>query len=530
MQIHVRVNEEGALRNQRFAFTNRFTLVCELLQNARRARATHARIEYEEATRRLRISDDGHGVKDFQALLTLHESGWDSDTQGEERPFGVGFSKCLYASSRCIVRSGDRFIDFRTAEALQKNAIDVHLDSRGAIQGTEVELHDVDLSGLDDRIGRLCEGFAIDVTYNGRLIDRPYARDHIEAIATPIGALHLAGTRSGNFSTRTLVFLQGLRVSGPMEYSPGHVNIVHLDSRMFRARLPDRDCLIDVDDHLPCIHTEIRQQWRIVLEGTKRTLPASTWVERYFRAMGAFGHRDLLNDVDDLPRHVCSAIVDYPIQQDEYQAPFLDPDIAPPLRQRIESGETILVDLDPVDATSAATWMYAFAHRYLVINPYELHEGHWCHTQVRRLDAAQIHLEAVGVQTRALFDGRWIRVTVVLCASVRLCLGDDAVDIADDGVFHDDVLYIPAGETTGKAVRQASDYTDHMDRFLHDDLHADLAALADLIRQLRSTDPSTTLDSLLAPLHLQKYPVLRGKTFRLTVAGDSDTCTIDLIE
>ena len=40
MKIQVRINEEGALRNQRYAFTDRFTLVSELLQNARRAAAT----------------------------------------------------------------------------------------------------------------------------------------------------------------------------------------------------------------------------------------------------------------------------------------------------------------------------------------------------------------------------------------------------------------------------------------------------------------------------------------------------------
>ena len=37
MHIQVRINEEGTLRNQRYAFTDRFTLVTELLQNARRA-------------------------------------------------------------------------------------------------------------------------------------------------------------------------------------------------------------------------------------------------------------------------------------------------------------------------------------------------------------------------------------------------------------------------------------------------------------------------------------------------------------
>ena len=104
MQIQVRINEEGALRNQRFAFTDRFTLVSELLQNARRAGATSIAINHDAEARTLTVSDNGRGIDDFQKLLTFNESGWDETTCDAENPFGVGFSKCLYAASRCIVR------------------------------------------------------------------------------------------------------------------------------------------------------------------------------------------------------------------------------------------------------------------------------------------------------------------------------------------------------------------------------------------------------------------------------------------
>jgi len=50
MQIKVRINEEGALRNQRYAFTDRFTLISELLQNARRAGATQIEVEHDAHT------------------------------------------------------------------------------------------------------------------------------------------------------------------------------------------------------------------------------------------------------------------------------------------------------------------------------------------------------------------------------------------------------------------------------------------------------------------------------------------------
>jgi hypothetical protein len=132
MQIQVRINEEGALRNQRFAFTDRFTLVSELLQNARRAGATSIAIDHDAEARTLTVRDNGRGIDDFQKLLTFNESGWDEPTCDAENPFGVGFSKCLYAASRCIVRSRGLCADFDTAAALARTPIDVVESGRSA--------------------------------------------------------------------------------------------------------------------------------------------------------------------------------------------------------------------------------------------------------------------------------------------------------------------------------------------------------------------------------------------------------------
>ena len=52
---------------------------------------------------KVQVHDNGHGVADFQKLLSLHESGWDAATHDEEQPFGIGFSKCLYSATRCVV-------------------------------------------------------------------------------------------------------------------------------------------------------------------------------------------------------------------------------------------------------------------------------------------------------------------------------------------------------------------------------------------------------------------------------------------
>ncbi|MFO0469824.1 MAG: ATP-binding protein, partial [Pseudomonadota bacterium] len=176
MKIQVRINEEGALRNQRHAFSNRFTLVSELLQNARRAGARLIRIDHDPQARILTVQDDGHGLDDFQKLLSFHESGWDADTCTQERPFGVGFSKCLYAASRCVVASGRRRVDIDTAAALAKALVEVEECVEGdAVAGTRVELHGVDLPDLAQRVVGLCSGCAVPVGCHGVALERARA-------------------------------------------------------------------------------------------------------------------------------------------------------------------------------------------------------------------------------------------------------------------------------------------------------------------------------------------------------------------
>ena len=209
MQIQVRVNEEGALRNQRFAFTDRFTLVSELLQNARRAGATHIEVDYDAGTQILVVQDNGGGLDDFQKLLSFHESGWDDATSAEERPFGVGFANCLYAATRCIVASRHQRVDIDTAAALAKASIDVESMTE-AVTGTRIELHGVELPELGSRIETLCLGFPVEVLFNGKPLTRRFAVANLATMASPMGTVHLTGTRDGKFSYNALVFLLSL--------------------------------------------------------------------------------------------------------------------------------------------------------------------------------------------------------------------------------------------------------------------------------------------------------------------------------
>jgi hypothetical protein len=525
MQIQIRINESGVLRNQRFAFTNRYTLVTELLQNARRAGATHIEIHHDPAQQRLCVVDNGRGVEDFQKLLTFHESGWGESLVEQEHPFGVGFSKCLYAAKRCVVTSGHQKVDIDTEAALQRASFEVQAADH-PVAGTCVELYGVELADLAARMESLCMGFPIPVTFNQRPLEQRFAAHKLQTVDTPVGAVHLCGERDGQSTTQTLVFLQGFCVSQPAWFDARCVNVVHLDSKQFMARLPDRDQLIDADQQLQKMHQQINSCWRTVLNQAKSRLPAERFVSTYFDTMQRFEHLDLLNDLDVLPKQLMSGIVGYPIQTCSMERDFLEIVPQPPTRQAIEAREVKLVCLDMPDENNAAQWMLAWCKNWLVFEAYRLDINHWVHAHVRDLSEEQAQVQAVNIQHRTSMSGRWVWPEVVLCDGVSISVGQDSVEVDDFGVCVEETLYIPARESTGESVRQMSNFVDENDNYIYDHMDADRDELANLIRRLRCTDPADTLASLLQEVELGKYPLLQGHAFEVSIgrpiAGDPE--------
>jgi hypothetical protein len=369
------------------------------------------------------------------------------------------------------------------------------------------------------------------VLFNGQPLKRPLAEGHLATQASPIGAVHLAGTLDGKYSHETMVFLQGFCVLKPTYCLRDELNVVHLDSRQFMARLPDRDKLIDEDVQRKRIDAELKACWRNTLEIARTRLSPERFVETYYAVMRGWGQLDLLNDLDVLPAELCDAIVGYPIQEDHGSREFVQQVAAAPTRSEIESGAVRLVALDCVGDDNGARWMLARSKGYLVFDWIGLHHDHWAQRHVRFLEEERVHVEAVEEQVRTALEGRWVWPDVILCEAVRIRVGKDEAVIVDEGVCHDGTLYIPAGESTGTPVQQLSSFTDEHDQFLDADCDADRDALADLIRRLRSVDPVQTLDSLLQDLRLGKYPLLHGKTFQLTVGvGVSPGHSIELVE
>ena len=115
---------------------------------------------------------------------------------------------------------------------------------------------------------------------------------------------------------------------------------MHLDSRQFMARLPDRDKLIDEDVQKA---DRYRVEGLLAPDAGGRQDPAFARTLRriYYAAMRAWGHVDLLNDLDVLPAELFDEIVDYPIQDDDRR--LCPASCRSPTRQAVESGAVTLV-------------------------------------------------------------------------------------------------------------------------------------------------------------------------------------------
>ena len=105
--IRARVSEDTLNKVSRFFNATLSDILYELLQNARRAKATEIRIDTDFSGTDWRyptisITDNGRGIKDPQVLLSLGESDWSSHLEQSEDPAGMGI---FSLSNRPLLKS-----------------------------------------------------------------------------------------------------------------------------------------------------------------------------------------------------------------------------------------------------------------------------------------------------------------------------------------------------------------------------------------------------------------------------------------
>jgi hypothetical protein len=542
------------------AFTNKETFLTEAMQNARRAGATYVKFNLGDDA--LIIEDDGVGITDKSLLFTIAESGWGNDPRTEavvqqEDPFGVGFLSLLFAARWISVVSTNFCIEGLTDDILHRNDFHKSLFS-SVIVGTRITLIGLkcDTSKFQEVLEKAAMGFPISVWFNGKVIDNPNALVHGRFIDSPLGKIRLT-TGLPRYPTLA-AYLQGLpvQVNSFNTYGCGSA-VVHLTSKKYSARVPDRDKLNDCD--------AFNREWDswyagYVLSHFKRLKASSSpldFVSEYSR-LKSWGFLDLLDDVPLVPKEVLRIVngMPYMSTEDYGDLECLENYHSYITKEEIESGSVRVISLKDVtemqdwDSAAFLTWMAAQEEAgsdgvlYFVFSG-QLGSGHWLWEYIiDQNDCIDCSVRVTGETSRAWYDGvSMSRKMVVFCDSYviqpdPLNEGDPewspSPKIMDRPVHCNDTIFVPNGTFNGNwydLILQCDRYYDsNSDQpFSRELMDREVASFSQFIRLNRSQSPAEILRVLLVNCQLGQYPRLVGQSFSVEV-GKEGFITVELTE
>lgn len=327
-----------------------------------------------------------------------------------------------------------------------------------------------------------------------------------------------------DYTTDLAVYLQGLPVyATPYRRSEDWVNVVHLDSTRFFARLPDRNKLIDEDQVIREIRRGIRDLWQGRLKVLKATTPPEVFVQGY-RATRDWGALELLNDVPYMPGSLLFMITEYPRLSPSEAYGYTEILQEPVPQSGIENGTVKLGRLNSPEETGDGFLRRIFAWKagMLLIDEAsaDLHPDHWVHPFVRNLEDDHLEIEVLGPEKTQVYDGHWIgNIEVRFCQAYRLSLAGEMIECDGEAVYWADekAILMPAGESSGLVVRQIESFIDSDDRFCEGDAEEEQDLMRIFVLSNRTDSAVETLKALLPRLRLEDYPALRGKSLRITV-------------
>lgn len=544
--VSIEINESKLMQNLGYAFSNSTTVLSETMQNSRRSGATEIRFYFRKGENNLlTIIDNGCGIADMQKLLALADSGWSDEIVKNDRPFGMGWFSTIYASTRVRVSSMGSEIDFYSEDVLAFAHIDVKSINHGFV-GTIMELHGFKLGDgildvfplLEKALMKYASGFPIRVYLNDKELDRPDALDSGRVFHHyhPIGYMNISGmpgVSERKTSTSMLAYLQGLPV-----FSSGHrtflekPNIVHLNSDIFDARLPDRDKLIDEEENKDIIYRRIRNEWRDYFSTLIFAGRGNELITKWFVTLEEFKLVDLINHVDAIPPCALTVVRDYPLYNIHYDnddnLSNRDPLIT---REMVESGEVTLVKHLYMTPETSPHWMVMYQRDdYYFIKYHALPDDHWALTHA--LDWSQVEPEITpqGNVEEKSFYGDWYDGHCFFCDSYRLTIGNISMDIDSVALgfgheWEDAVFYVPLKDRGGEVVNHCSSFVGE-DESIDDrgrEREEELFSL--FVRFHRESTPADVIQSLISDASLGRFQGLDG-TYTITVSGSTiDVCS-----
>jgi hypothetical protein len=488
LTVRAGINERRFFESMQHLFAGSFSMVGELMQNARRAGASRVCFEFDPERATLAVVDDGHGIRDFQTLIQLCESSWDEKTMLSDRPFGMGLFSLLFAARQVTFRSCGLRLAVTLQDVIDKRALDVVPDADAPTAGTRIELVDLTSALLQKQhaylpvhnlVAHLAEyalynavreracSFPIPVVINGFELHRPYAQETLQGEHTSVGfvsipSIHVHPDRSiGTLYSLSNVkmFLQGLPI-GAGSYRPPEV-LVHLDTTSFTARMPDRSSLYDHDLACKRIQDAITQVARDHLVRQKAALSGQDFVRRHWRDCSQYGLQHLLNDIPWISRDAVYALEKVTETSDEVQSPFrtgIQPDDSDSAslisREEVLSGRVVVwrhVPDAPSECRPGCLVMKIAQQQNIAALGCTLDPGHWlnsCSTDVYDLN---FRVEPVQARGSALvYSGEWLEnIELQLAKEVHIIVTskvDPAYNL--EVVLNDDWVLLPRNYAT----------------------------------------------------------------------------------
>lgn len=565
------VNTSNLVKYLEHSFSSSTTFLGEMMQNARRAKATKIDFtisENEDGSVDLVVTDDGVGVTKDSLLFTVAESGWGNceqtkDVVESEDPFGMGFLSVLFACSHVSITSKDFFIAGYTGDILYKNKFS-HGDSTDVQCGTEIMMQSVKSTRkhITDKLEYLCKGFPIVVCIDNKPLERPHALDGNE-IDLGFGQMRVLSGWPNNINVGA--YLQGLPVKfGDISaYYPDVV--VHLDSKEFKARVPDREHLYNGADALRRVQQAYDREHFKHFKELSEEGNSYAFMSYYDQlSMNGDEYKRLFDTQPYLPKKVVKHVVGIPSMHNEDYDGWLAKGCEHINQSRFALGDVVLVYLnDRMDmeynGALLETWMYLESNELSSSSAeapcYLAYQGgllstHWVQNLAKKIyfDADDVECEVVpnNVTSTAQFSSNIIDVSVQFCEGYTIKVkftgdlkeGEAApefreVYVKDTPVFDGQVYYVPSECTNWDACdalgQVNSFYSDNYDGYGSDVEEAQKDKFCNFVANNRNADPAEVLKSLLQNINFQSYPVLQGKKFVVTMS-DRGNPTYTLVE
>lgn len=443
--VRAGINEAQFFSSLKHLFASSYSMLGELLQNARRAGATRVDFTLDHDEHKLTITDDGGGINDFQDLVVLAKSGWDAQTVLAERPFGMGLFSVLFSAAEVTFLSRGKRLTLSLADIVEKRELRVEIDDQAPVAGTRIELRNITEKLLESRqvgfhdlkeFGEIANlalfrqlreravGFAIPVYLNGIEFPRPLAVENLAGEVIDIGFVSIQGIHrdrggriaSESYHTQRVYLLQGLPIGTPSALQPagGPGIVVHLDNACFTAKMPDRSHLFDAEEAGAKISAALKHLVAQYLENRKATMAPRDFVAAHWEDCAEHGLLRLMNDVPWIPASEFHEIGCIQENHENMTGSHVPPKVAqttgqPYLisKEDVEQGKVTIwrnTPHAPSDSPAAALLLKVMQLKDVLALSRRLPEGHWVNSCTPDADQFAINVQVNNPRGDATFD------------------------------------------------------------------------------------------------------------------------------